>query len=298
LDPEAIFEAAASGDPGRAEEMLRSFSPEPEWRQLTYAVIAWLVGRNDAKAGQRFLTEHAADLEPERMWYSLLPERIRADLAKLEEPPLIIPYAGPFGLQPLPMSTDLGLAHALVARIGGQLGENISGFDYEALRAGQQGASTFSNMDHGLETPTYVAENDSPQLVAVAIHHPDEGMKILQQYIAIHGANPYRVYRNRSLYGIAGAAICHPDLKTAMNLLQILVTKAFQPGGAEYRESLLITSTAMAAAGGDIEMRVYFVMQSAVFWHCNLRHTIYNFKPCKIFRICVSITFPELIINS
>ena len=250
LDPEGIFESAAAGELERAEEKLRLFGPDLEWRQLAYAVIAWLVSHHDADAAKQYLSEHAVDFDPAQMWYALLPERVRADL-KVEgaqEPPLIIPYAGPFGGQPLPNIADLDLAQALVARIGGQLGENPSAFDYERLHAGQD----FSNMDYGVETPKYVVENDSPQLVAVAERRPVEGMELLQQYIAVHCANPYRVYRNRSLFGIAGAVICHSNLRTAMELLQLLIAGAFQPGGAEYTEPLLIALTALKAASGDV----------------------------------------------
>jgi hypothetical protein len=248
LNPQEIFETAASSDPERAAEMLQPFGPDLDWRQLAYAVIASLASRGNPDASRRFLSEHAQELGPEHMSYSLLPERLRAHLDGLDEPALIIPYGGPFGGQPLPQIANLELARALVARIGGQLNDNPSAFDNEALRAA---STTFSNMDYGVETPTYVVESDSPQLVAIASQNPGEGLELLRKYIAIHGANPYQVYRNRSLYGIAGAVICHPDLTTAMDLLQLLIARALQPGGGEYTEPLHIALTALGAANGD-----------------------------------------------
>ena len=252
LDPETIFKAAASPNPRHAEKILELFGPDHRWREIALAVIAWLAGRKDPDIAREFLDEHSSELAPQHMWYALLPERVKTSLDGLTEPELIIPYAGPFGLKPLPEIDNLGLARALVARIGGQLQLNPSAFDHEALHPSAEGITTFSQMDYDDETPTYVVENDSPQLVAIAVKQPAEGMELLQKYIAVHAANPYGVYRNRSLFGIVGAVICHPDLDTVMNLLQRLITRALQPSGAEYTEPLLIALTALMAADGDI----------------------------------------------
>lgn len=248
LQPEKIFELADAGDLDAAAAKLGLFDAQPQWRQTALLVIAWIAAsKNTAQQSapaRAFLTVHAAEVDRAMLDAPLLLlARVRHALDGGPPPELALPYS-PFKL-PQPASPET--ARSIVERLGGQRGVNLSGFEsYE------------ETSQYGDETPTYVAERDSPSLVTLLIDKWNLGKPLLQAYIAIHGWNPYREYRNRALWSVLGAVLCDPDVARTIDFARTLVCKALKPGGAEYQEFLFFATLALAAQLGDAGARAEF----------------------------------------
>jgi hypothetical protein len=235
LHPERIFELAEAGKLLEAEHRLALFDAEPNWRQAALAGIAWSALGRDTAAARTFLRRHAVELDRDRAALPLLVDRVHAASGDAPPPKLELPYWHP-GI-PDPVSEYEG--RTIVLRVGGGR-VNVSGTletRHEAIE-GRQGVS-------------YVAENDSPYLVALASSQRAVGITLLKEYISIHGANPYREYRNRALWAVLGAVLCHPEPALVIDLLRTLVSMALKPGAADYREALLLAIEALAARAGD-----------------------------------------------
>ena len=69
--------------------------------------------------------------------------------------------------------------------------------------------------------------------------------------LSIHAANPYADYRNRSLWAILGAVLCHPITDWAREQTALLVTGAFAPARIRFREGFRIAVQCRRAAAGD-----------------------------------------------
>ena len=73
----------------------------------------------------------------------------------------------------------------------------------------------------------------------------------VQEYIEVHAANAYRLYRNGSLYGILRAVLAHPDDAWARRTLQKLATAALAGGEPVFDESVPIVLDSWKGAAGD-----------------------------------------------
>lgn len=122
-------------------------------------------------------------------------------------------------------------------------------------------------------TSAFIADKDAPELVSFATEHSDPGDQLLERYIRIHSSNPYTEYRNRSLWGILGAAACHPDQSQARRLAMILAEAALAPAAVAFREGMRVTMEALRARAGDadalerFEARVAEAVRSAASLH-------------------------------
>ena len=232
--PDSIFEGAAEGGVREAEQRLDLFALEDHWRQVSQLVVAWLAPPAAKAEANRVFNAVAASLQA----YGPLPllaARVAASIHGTKEPELVLPY------HPgrLPAPPTLELVEQIVARIGGSQDPHLNISGLESFREKGQ---------HGDETAVYVAEGDTPLLVAFAQAHP-QGDAFLRQYIAIHAANPYAQYRNRSLWGVLGAVLCHNTEERARDYARRVTSAAIAPAPIRYREGLRLTVTALLAKG-------------------------------------------------
>jgi len=238
FEPASVYDLAAAGEVEDAERRLALFAVEEQWAFAARLVIVWEAA--DAAPGDagQLMARLTADVPP---WepIPLLTERVRQWLggARDLEPDLPLPYP-PFALPGPPTEEDAGLT---VRRMGGST--DVSGFE-----AVERLGRPFPGHD---EARAYLAERDSPGLVAFAAAHPDPGTGLLSDYVAIHAANPYAEYRNRSLWAILGAACAHPDPAVARDLARRLAEAALAPPAVAFREGLGVTIAALRAAAGE-----------------------------------------------
>jgi hypothetical protein len=239
-----LFEAAREGAPETGVQPLSFTAPDHDWFRACLLVSTWLCTVSDkAKAGQ-FRTAQQEAIQPDALWgtLKLLDERTVAAIEGKAEPALALPFHP--GVVPEGVSAET--ARAIVVRIGGA-GDN------ETIAA-QLNPSMIRMLadraDFGDETPTYIAEGDSPWLVGYAIDEPAEGESLIRCYIAVHAENPYPVYRNRSLWAVLGAVLCLPS-PLARDLARTICEAALNPVAVEYREMLRLAGIAVAAKGGN-----------------------------------------------
>jgi AAA ATPase domain/Trypsin-like peptidase domain len=238
FEPASVYDVAAAGAVEDAERRLGLFGAEEQWAFAARLVIAWDAADTAPDDAGQLMARLTADIPP---WepIPLLTERVRHWLAGARdfEPDLPLPYP-PLALPQPPSEEEAGL---IVTRMGGST--DVSGFEaVERLGRPSPGHD---------EGRAYIAERDSPRLVAFATARPDPGAELLSDYVAIHAANPYREYRNRSLWAILSAACAHPDPTVARDLARQLVEAALAPPAVAFREGLNVTIAALKAAAGD-----------------------------------------------
>jgi len=237
LRPESVFDLAERGRIDDARQGLGLFEADEGWHQVALLLIVWLGAQRAPALTSALKSSVAAQL----VSWAPLPlflNRVESWLGQSQPPQLTLPYP-PFRLPgpPLPEA-----ARQIVNRMGGAM-------DPELQISGIGGLGKVPNA--GDETPVYVAETDSPQLVAFAAATPDLGGTLLRQYIGIHATNPYAEYRNRSLWAILGAVCCHPDAVETRELARQLVTAALAPTSVWFREGLRPTIEALRARAGQ-----------------------------------------------
>ena len=236
--PDSVFDGAVEGRLREAEQRLELFALEEQWRQVAQLVVAWLAPPAAKTEAERVFNTVSGSLQR----YGPLPllaARVAASIHGTEEPELVLPYHP--GRLPAPPS--LGLVEQIVARIGGSQDPHLNISGLESFRDKAQ---------YGDETPVYVAEGDTPLLVAFAQAHP-LGDAFLRQYIAIHAANPYAQYRNRSLWGVLGAVLCHETASRARDYARLVTSAAIATTPVRYREGLRLTVTALLAGRGHAD---------------------------------------------
>src|SRR5205814_6050040 len=119
--------------------------------------------------------------EPSKSPLPLLVQRVGAALGRNPPPLLELPY--PPGV--LPAAPPVEMAKYIVSRLGGT---NDPEMRYSGLEM-------FGRMvKEGDVAPKFMAEHDSPYLVALAQAIPEAGCPLLREYIAIHTGNPYADY--------------------------------------------------------------------------------------------------------
>jgi hypothetical protein len=104
---------------------------------------------------------------------------------------------------------------------------------------------------YGDEAISYIAEDDSPKLVRGVIESPALATPFLREYIQIHAANPYREYRNRSLWAILGAVLADPEHRRALETATEIASRALSYSGVDYREGFSLATLAQRARYGD-----------------------------------------------
>ncbi|MDA0165406.1 hypothetical protein OM076_34370 [Solirubrobacter ginsenosidimutans] len=218
LRPDSIFALAEQGSLREAERRLAMFQADDHWAQAIRLLIAWLAPADERDRADELRTRVRAELQPDLL-LSLLHDQVHAVLGG--------PVVGPAGL---PAPPSLEVSQEIVSRLGGATANesHISGF--EPLEAsGRPGT-----------TPEYLAELQGPILVATAAHDWVAGGALLDEYIAIHAANPYAEYRNRSLWALLGAVLRHPDSYRARDLARTIATAALGRSAIVFQEGLAI----------------------------------------------------------
>jgi hypothetical protein len=236
LRPESVFDLAEQGSIDDAERRLALFETDERWLQVARLLIVWLGAQNAPTPAAALKSKLTAELLPGPP-LPLLLKRVEFWLGEGPKPALKLPYP-PFELP----GADEEKAQQIVSRMGGapDARRHISGVEGIESLADKQDV-------HGDETPVYVAEGDSPTLVAFAANTPIPGDALLDQYIGIQASNPYAEYRNRSLWGILGAACCHEDYEKTRALVRRLTSAALAQTSVWFREGLLLTVEALRA---------------------------------------------------
>jgi hypothetical protein len=237
--PETVFEFAERYRVADAEKRLSLFEIDQEWQQVARLVIVWLSAEGDRASADELRSRVSAELQP-RDPLALLLARIETWLTERAAPELRFPYP-PYELPPPP---PIEVARHLVSRMGGAADPLTQNRGIMPRYEGVVGPGSSAE-------PVYIAEGDSPSLVAYAVAHPGEGDALLHQYIAIHAANPYSDYRNRSLWGILGPVLCHPNDHLARDYARRLATAALAATPVRFREGLRVTLVGLRARSGD-----------------------------------------------
>jgi hypothetical protein len=259
LQPEQVFDLARIGDFKAAEERLRllalNFAIDLEWQQAVLLTLAWLAAKKnplDAKVLYDLVAKEPSNISI----LSLLMKRVEAALSDTGEPRAVLPP-----LPPAPSPYDV---YTILARVGGRDDEGVlwnSGIgpinhttaevvlmEEPLLKEPFYSYEALSSAD---ARPVYLAEQDSPPLVAYAVTNPDEGTEYVKQYLTIHAANTYVFYRNRSLWGILGAVLRHPDSNWVLEILSTLEVAALAGRSPEFQEGLPLTILALQAVAGQ-----------------------------------------------
>ena len=253
LLPEAMLAPASQGRVEEAERRLALFEVEDHWRDAARLVIAWLAAACDPGAARAVLRSFAGN------WTGSPPlpmfrDRVRATIGDGGPPILQLPYYP--GALPPPGSEEE--AQRIVAELGAQESAATKITGMEPIHV--PGRESIRARGSGLETPTYIAEGDAPHLVsfAIPVENRDAGTRLICQYIGIHAANPYPDYRNRSLWGILGAVLCHPETDWARDITRLLVTGAFAPSPIRFQEGFRIAVQCRRAQVGLADARAEF----------------------------------------
>lgn len=242
LKPEQIVALAMSGRLPAAEHRLGLYSVEPEWQQAMLLTIAWLGAARNPEEARKLRDRLAHALLPFTPLHLLL-HRLDAALgiAPLSAHPLHSPA-------PHPEQTRL-----LVMAVGGSSATGIEPLvaEQEHIAEGLQASGLRIHAVDGIDSPIYIADVDSPPLVACAVAFPLEGRQILRDYIALHAANNYVHYRNRSLWGILNAVLFHPDQAWTLELVATLTVAALRYSEPQATDGLSAAITALQAQTGD-----------------------------------------------
>ena len=232
--PRWIFDLAREGKLGDAVERLALFDCEPEWMAAAELLIAWLAPDQKATEAQALAEKMATVLnEPELKtlleWVRLRPEGV------------------PSGLAPLQSSPQMDAVSAILARAGGGEGNatGIEPLDREML--GSLMASGIDPNERG-----FIAEGDGGPLVAFARLDPPAHTQYLRRYIAIHAANRYRYYRNRSLWALMKFVLSAPEAAWVEQVVEDLVTSALTVTTVDFRDAVPLAVWALRARAGDV----------------------------------------------
>jgi hypothetical protein len=224
LRPEELFALAKEGGLAAAEHRLSLYAVELEWRQAILLILAWLATpANPAAAAELLARVVAEGVSPP---LELLRTRIEADL---QEAPLA-------ALPSLPPPPDRSFVAAILERMG--VGNRI-GIEPLAIE-GLEGVD--SNPD---SAPAYLAEQDGPVLVSFAATEPVEGTRSFRDYVAIHAANHYLHYRNRSLWMLIAPVLLHPDGAWVRERLVELAQAALADARIDFRDGLPLALEAL-----------------------------------------------------
>jgi hypothetical protein len=222
--PGWLFELALEGKVDDAEVRLDLFDAEPEWMTAARLTIAWLAAERNPADARALTTRTAAACDR--------PE-LRSLLAWVQEAPDGVPP----GVVEIQGGPDLYQVASILERAGGVEGSSEG---IEPLRA--------SLLASGLsDTAGFLAEDDGPPLVAFARKDPPSHTQYLRQYIAIHAANKYRYYRNRSLWMLLKPVLEYPEAAWVRMIVEELVTSALTVTSIDFQDALPLTVMALKA---------------------------------------------------
>jgi hypothetical protein len=242
LNPSRVFDLASHGYLDKVDHELDLFSLDTAWRDAALLTAIWI----------------ASDAHPEEARRM----RERMTIATLTEPALIERVDAALEGRPAHLTkpiddlVDEGETDAILAQIGGldlerrsayaeTLNEPLAQPTHEEMVDAERG---------GDQAPVFMSEIQSPRLVAHVIQRPalwTASTDPVQEYIEVHAANAYRLYRNGSLYGILRAVLAHPDDAWARRTLQKLATAALAGGEPVFDESVPIVLDSWKGAAGD-----------------------------------------------
>ena len=169
-------------------------------------------------------------------------------LPALREWALNGPDGVPPGLQEKSGGPGLDTILGILARAGGigtQTG--VEPLLIEGVYPPGQGAVT------GVVLARFIAEQDGPPLVSFARLNPAANTTYLRQYIAIHAANRYRYYRNRSLAALLNSILEVPDHEWVRQLVEELIVSALTVTTIDFQDGLPLTVRALRARAGDAQ---------------------------------------------
>jgi hypothetical protein len=244
--PDRVFELAATGQLDRAERRLELFAVDDELRLAALLVCAWL-----APPEQRETAVDLCDRVASQHLVRPLPEllaRVRAELDG--EAPIIhdsLPYTPP-GIPEFILNTLAGvdpqvdpsmLEFVDSFRLG--VGEHIDAeqlVDAEALESSDAG-------------PRLRAAREAGFLVTYARDDPERGDPLLDHYIALHAANSYVLYRNRSLWAILESVVLHPSQEWVLDRTKRVLQGSLVGSAPDFVEGLPLAVLAIQAAYGS-----------------------------------------------
>ena len=226
--PGRIFELARQGHLDGALERLDLFDPEPEWRTAARLAIAWL-GTASKPVEARARVEATAG------------ECDRPELQRLLAWVREAPDGAPQNLPEIQGGPHLFQISSILERAGGVEGgdEGVEPLRMDLLASGIASEAGF------------IAEADGPLLVAFARKDPMANTPYLRRYIAIHAANKYLYYRNRSLLALLKPVLEYPEAMWVRGILEELITSALEETPIHFREAVPLTVQALAARAGD-----------------------------------------------
>jgi hypothetical protein len=105
----------------------------------------------------------------------------------------------------------------------------------------------------GVLLARFIAEHDAPPLVSFARLNPAANTTYLRQYIAIHAANRYRYYRNRSLEALLRSILEVPDYEWVRQLVEELIVSALTVTTIDFQDGLPLTVMGLRARSGDAQ---------------------------------------------
>jgi hypothetical protein len=242
LNPSRVFTLAASGHLDKVDRELDLFSLDVAWRDAALLTSIWVAGDAHPDEARRIRSRMAIAGITDRF----LVERVDAALeGRAANRP--VAHAG---------LVDEAEADSILAQIGGLDLEGRSGY---AASAGEPIAEpTHEQLEEaergGDAAPLFLSAIHSPRLVAHVIQRPavwTANTDPVQQYIDLHAANAYRLYRNGSLYGILRAVLAHPDDAWVRRTLQKLSIAALAGGEPVFDESMATVADAWRGHAGD-----------------------------------------------
>lgn len=242
LNPSRLFELAALGHLDKVERELDLFSLDTAWRDATLLTAIWVASDSHSQQASRA----RGRMTIAALTDSALVERVDAVLAGRR--PTVPP--------PLDAAVTEREVEAILAQIGGLDLEGRSGYAEalsEPLAAPSHEAMVEAERG-GDEAPVFMSEIHSPRLVAHVLQRPalwTAATDPVQEYIDLHAANAYRLYRNGSLYGILRAVLAHTDDAWVRRTLQRLATAALAGGEPVFDEGVSVVLESWQAAGGD-----------------------------------------------
>ncbi len=230
LPPDALFQLAAAGKLGAAEQRLKLYGPEHQWEQAVLLTLAWLGAAADPASARALRDQVVAD----GVAYPLDTLVARMDAEFGGDPPPSLPD--------LPPPPDLFLVAGILDRLGG--GNNVTAIEPLAIPHGE-------GIDQDADAaPAYLAEQDGPLLVAFAAQDPGRHTRYFREYLAIHAANDYRYYRNRSLWALVEPVLRHPDPTWVREMLAELCSAALASTRIDFREGLGLALLALRERAG------------------------------------------------
>jgi hypothetical protein len=235
-DPGRIFTLAHGGELRRATETVDLFDADKEWRAAALLTIAWIATAAETEEAAELIARAAAisDVMP-------LPAlRAFASHEKEDVPGFVAnPHDTP----------DLTYVAEILERAGGVASPSgIEPLDIEGINPAEAYSGTMQ--------ARFIADHDGPKLVAFARSNPatvGANTQYLRQYIAIHAANRYRHYRNRSLWALLQPILEIPDGEWARQLVEEIIGSALTITSIEFHDALPLTIRALHAASGDAQ---------------------------------------------